>query len=44
MRLEMEDTESPEQYNYGDSSEKSRKHYAMEGVVNLGPHRDPEFD
>jgi len=41
MRLEMEETESPEQDNHGYGGEKSRKYDVMEGVINLGPHRAP---
>ena len=41
-RLEMEETESPEQDNHGYGGEKSRKYDVMEGVINLGPHKGPD--
>ena len=40
MRFKMKEAESPEQDNDGYGGEKSREHYVMEGVVDLGPHRD----
>jgi hypothetical protein len=42
MRLEMKETESPEQNNDGYGREQSRKRYAVEGIVDLGPHRGPD--
>jgi hypothetical protein len=38
MCLEMEDTESTEEDNYGYGRKKGRNHYAMKGIVNLRPH------
>src|ERR1700682_3159768 len=44
MSLEMKKTKSSEQDNYRYGGEKRRKHYAMEGIVDLGPHRVPDSD
>src|ERR1700676_981439 len=44
MSLEMKKTKSSEQDNDRYGGEKRRKHYAMEGIVDLGPHRVPDSD
>ena len=43
MRFKMKKTKSAKQHDDWYSGDEGRQQYALEGVINLGPHKDPDF-